>query len=101
MEMSVFDRGNLEVGILENHSHARVLGAEQLCCRNAPGAIAYSDFRIDGEELQQSVNARHRTGRPVDVHDLGWIAAVIQPRHQAAETAGMIAVRMRDEDVAD
>src|SRR5262245_41490815 len=100
MKVSILDGCDFDVGVLENRSNSRVVPAEYLGRRNGVGSIAYSDFRTDREKVQQSLYACCCARGTVDVHEVS-VVGVIYHRHQRSQSAGMVAVGMRDEDVVD
>src|ERR1700722_16808630 len=100
MEVRIFDGGDPDIGILEYHSDARIVSAEQLAYGNGIGSVAYPDLRAHGEELQQTLDAGLRPWRAINVDKLGAIQ-IIDHAHQGRQTSGMVAMRMGDEDVID
>src|ERR1700680_591956 len=100
MKVSILDGRDFDVGVLQDYSNSRVVPAEHLGCRNGLSSIAYSDFRTDREKVQQSLHACRRARGAVDVHEVR-ATGVIHHRHQRSQSARMVAVGMRDEDVVD
>src|SRR5262249_16405132 len=100
MKVAILDGCDRDVRIPEDRSNSCIVTAEHLACWDSVSSIPYSDFRADRETLQQSVHARCSAGGTVDVHEVAAVG-VIYRYHQASQSARMVAVGMRDEDVVD
>src|ERR1700722_3153276 len=100
MEMTVLDRRHFHVGVLEDHSNSGIVTTEHPTYRNSAGAIAHSDFRADHEKLHDSLDARFRTGRTINVDRLQAFR-IIHYAHQSRQSAGMVAMRMGNENIPD
>src|SRR5262249_35098214 len=100
MKVAILDGCDLDVRIPEDRSNFCIVTAEHLGCWNGVSSVTYSDLRTDREKLQQSLHARRCAGGAVDVHEVSAVG-VIYHRHQRSQSARMVAVGMRDEDVVD
>jgi len=100
MKVAILDGCDRDVRIPEDRSNSCILTAEHLACWDSASPITYSDFRTDHEKLQQSLHARRCARGTVDVHEVSAVG-VIYRRHQRSQSARMVAVGMRDEDVVD
>jgi hypothetical protein len=98
--VAVLGRRDLYVGVLEHRPGLEVANGEYLGHRNDLSAVADPDLRTHGEKLQQPFHAGLGAGRSHDADRLGAIG-VIDDTHQAAQSAGMVAVRVGDEDIVD
>src|SRR6266446_9328639 len=100
MKVAVLDGRDFDVSVLKDDSNSGIVTPEQLVRRNGVGSVAYSDFRTDREKFQQSLHACRRARGAVNVHD-GLETGIIHRRHQPSQSARMVAVGMRDENVID
>ena len=98
--MAVLGGCDRDVRIPEDRSNPCIVTAEHLACWNSVSSVTYSDFRTDRKKLQQSLHARRGARGTVDVHEVAAVG-VIYRRHQCSQSARMVAVGMRDEDVVD
>ena len=100
MKVAILDGCDLDVRILEDRSNSCIVTAEHLGCWNCVSSVTYSDFRIDCEKLQQPLHAGRCARGTVDVHEVAAVG-VIYRCHQRSQSARMVAVGMRDENVVD
>ena len=98
--MGVFDGRDLDIRVLVNRAGAGIVTEEYFDRGNRPHPLADPDVRTHGEELHQRLDARVRPGRPVNVDRPGSVE-IIFAGEQPAETAGVVTVRMGDEDIVD
>src|SRR5438874_5445106 len=98
MKVAILDGCDPDISIPEDHSNPCIVTAEHLACWDSVSSITYSDFRADCEKLQQPLHARRCARGTVDVHEVSAVG-VIYRRHQRSQSARMVAVGMRDEDV--
>src|SRR6266550_1455350 len=98
MKVAVLDGRDFDIRVLEDGSNSGIVTPEQLVRRNGVGSVAYSDFRTDHEKFQKSLHACRRTRGTVDIHE-GLATGIIHCRHQPSQSARMVAVGVRDENV--
>src|SRR5580704_18198875 len=97
MEMRVLDRGDLYVRILVDETGLDVVSAEGF--RHRPLlAFVPADLGVRREIIDRAFDQRLDTAAV----NIGWLRLLLPLRHQqGCEAGSVVAVRMRDENLAD
>ena len=98
--MSVFGGSHLDVCVLINRAGSLIVTKEHLGYRHDSCSITDSYVRTHGECLHKRLDECRRSRRAIDVDRLSAIQ-IIFDRQQLTEAAGVIVVRMRDEDIVN
>src|SRR5258708_1148147 len=96
-KMGISYAGELDVGMVENHSGAHIVAEEQLVYRYRATSVGNPDLGTDGEILHRGLDQIFCPWRAIDIDGLGSLV-IPSDGHERTESCSVIVVMVSDED---